>query len=145
MADIVQLEEKGTVLYPKTHVNAIDKLDATIHPKQVEWVNITYNSGFITGESMPVQVMKTIMPDKRIMVVFRGRCGCMPKNFNNYGISIGTIPVGYRPKQPTMIAVSGNGGHIGRCQFSPEGNMEVATDASGMSSVMFDGCFYFID
>lgn len=27
MADIVQLEEKGTVLYPKTHISAIDNFD----------------------------------------------------------------------------------------------------------------------
>lgn len=34
MADIVQLEEKGTVLYPKTHVQAIDGLEETVVSKK---------------------------------------------------------------------------------------------------------------
>lgn len=33
MADIVQLEEKGTVLYPKTHTKAIDDLDNVVVKK----------------------------------------------------------------------------------------------------------------
>ena len=31
MADIVQLEEKGTVLYPKTHVSAVEDLSAFLN------------------------------------------------------------------------------------------------------------------
>ncbi|MGX7202264.1 hypothetical protein BCR22_06755 [Enterococcus plantarum] len=33
MADIVQLEEKGNLLYPKTHVSAIDNFDETVVKK----------------------------------------------------------------------------------------------------------------
>ncbi|MBO0470745.1 hypothetical protein JZO66_09310 [Enterococcus sp. DIV0242_7C1] len=33
MADIVQLEEKGNLLYPKTHTSAIDGLDETLVKK----------------------------------------------------------------------------------------------------------------
>ncbi|MFK4566440.1 phage baseplate protein [Enterococcus sp. UD-01] len=33
MADIVQLEEKGNLLYPKTHVSAIDNLDEAVVKK----------------------------------------------------------------------------------------------------------------
>lgn len=33
MADIVQLEEKGNLLYPKTHVNAVDGLDRMVVKK----------------------------------------------------------------------------------------------------------------
>ncbi|MEI5994774.1 hypothetical protein [Candidatus Enterococcus mansonii] len=33
MADIVQLEEKGNLLYPKTHVDAIDRLEETVVKK----------------------------------------------------------------------------------------------------------------
>ncbi|WP_430607323.1 hypothetical protein IGJ55_000737 [Enterococcus sp. AZ170] len=56
MADIVQLEEKGNLLYPKTHVSAIDNFDETVVKKtgdeEITGVKNFKNSIQINGKNL---------------------------------------------------------------------------------------------
>jgi hypothetical protein len=62
MADIVQLEEKGNLLYPKTHANAIDGLEETVVKKTGD-ENITGVKNFTSTpqiNNIPVAVDRGI-------------------------------------------------------------------------------------
>lgn len=64
MADIVQLEEKGNLLYPKTHTSAIDGLDETV-VKKTGNEDITGVKNFKDGlQSNGIEVVKS-KPYKR--------------------------------------------------------------------------------
>lgn len=152
MADIVQLVENGEKKFLKTHIKAVEGFDEVleelkeeIHPAKAEWVKLVYDSAIEVDNSMPAEIIKTVFPDGTAMVSFRGRCKRLSGNFGVAGINVCTVPPEYRPKQNAMMAVSGNSGNIGRCQFTPSGTVEVATNATGMSEIRLDGCFYFLD
>ncbi|WP_348920745.1 hypothetical protein [Enterococcus rotai] len=69
MADIVQLEEKGNLLYPKTHTSAIDGFDETVVKKtgneDIAGVKNFKNGLQISGKTVATQTEKKVIYSER--------------------------------------------------------------------------------
>lgn len=63
MADIVQLEEKGSLLYPKTHTSAIDDLDVAV-VKKTGNETVAGVKNFKDGLELNGKAVETVKPYK---------------------------------------------------------------------------------
>ncbi|MBP2098320.1 hypothetical protein [Enterococcus rivorum] len=101
MADIVQLEENGTVLYPKTHVSAVtglaDELKNKVDVQTTEWIDIPLING----------VSGTLEGRLINGVAFLRGNGIQANRDRGTWLIMGTIPTKLRPEAGKTFYVVG--------------------------------------
>lgn len=130
MADIVQLQENGVAKFMKTHINAVEGIEELTDAKTA---NISYATGFKDYSSSSPGKVTLIGKNAYLTGAASNTANVAAGAFS----TIGTLPVGFRPKTPTASINQGSGTDLFLIELQTDGRIIVAKYRSGATNVAY--------